>query len=238
MRIAITTVSKEGITLDSRFAAFKEALKTAKSEEVQLLCLPGGYFCAKSEAQVKKTESRVVQEAKRAGVAVAVGIDRSQRETPKKQKASRSSSQYQSFAVAWSPRQHKPERWPQRSSNTTNQWSVSDEDCKRPQTLPVAGEGIEVLACGELFNERIRNSVIARHPYAVVDLSHDGKGFRADRSLMLLAENGMYAFCSTHADMKSAMKRGFAPGGRKISTRETDSIITGEPRIEMKIWEV
>ncbi|MGD0545525.1 MAG: hypothetical protein ABSB65_14040 [Candidatus Acidiferrales bacterium] len=236
MKIATTTVSKEGSS-DARFAAFKEALERAKREEARLLCLPGGYFCVRSDSERKKVESRIVQAAKQAGVAVALGIDRSKGRRTNKKKTSKSNTDYQSFAIAWS-RLQKPETWPQRSSNTTDQWDVPEKDCNRPQTLSVAGKRIEVLACGELFNERIRNSIIDRHPDAVVDLSHDGRGFRADHSMKLLARQGMYTFCCTHANKKGAMKRAFAPGGRKTSTPEANSVITGKPRIEMKICEI
>jgi hypothetical protein len=243
MKIATTTVSKEGFgdptAFESRFAAFKEALEKAKEQGVHLLCLPGGYFCVKSDGERKNAESRIVQAAKQARVAVAIGIDRSQGRKSKKRKFSKSNIQYQSFAVAWSPRQRKLKSWPQRSSDTTDQRDVPEKDCKRSQTLSVAGKRFEVLACGELFNERIKESVIEeRKPYALVDLSHDGKGFRADHSLRLLARKGMHTFCCTHANMEGAMKRGFAPGGRKISTRKTDSVIATSPRIEIKIWEI
>lgn len=236
MKIAITTVSNKG-TFESRFAAFKKALEQAKGQGVDLLCLPGGYFCVKSDAELKRAENRIVQQAKRTGIAIAVGIDRSPSRKPAKKKT-RSNTNYHSFASAWRPRQRYIKSWPQRSVNSEDQWDVSEEDCKRPQTLPVSGKEIEILACGELFNECIRNCVADRHPDAVVDLSHSGRGFRADPALKLLAKKGMYAFCCTHADMKGAMKRGFAPGGDKISTRKTNALITGEPRIEMEFWKI
>jgi hypothetical protein len=232
MRIATNTVSKEGFgdptAFESRFAAFKEALEKAKEQGVQLLCLPGGYFCVKSDAEHKRAESRIVQAAKPTGVAVAIGIDRSQGRKSKKKKSSKSNIQYQSFALAWSPRQQKPETWPQRSSDTTDQWDVPDKDCKRSQTFPVAGKRIEVLACGELFNQRIKKSVVKRKPSALVDLSHDGQGFRADHSLKLLARKGMHTFCCTHANKPSAIKKAFAPGGRRRSTGKPATLLHGD----------
>jgi hypothetical protein len=248
MKIATSTVSYEGYgdsaAFESQFAAFKEALEKAKREGVQLLCLPGGYFWVKSDAEFKNAQNRVVQEARRTGIAIAVGIDYSQTEKSKKEKTRSPSSEslvrtkaLPSFAVAWSPRQHK-KSWRQRSVNSKDQRLVSEQDCKKPQVLRVSGRPIEILTCGELFNECIRDSIIARHPSAVVGLSHIGKGFRANRSLQSLARKGMYTFCCTHANLKGAMKRAFAPGGRKISTRRIDFLTTGEPRIEMKSWAV
>jgi len=248
MKIVTTTVSKDGYrdptAFEFRFAAFKEALELAKGEGIQLLCLPGGYFCVASDAEREKAESQIVEAAKAAGIAVAVGIDCSQQKLPNKGKATTPDTSFlvqtkalPSFAMTWSPQQEK-QIWRQRSTTGRDQRLVSDEDCVRPQTLRVSGENIEILACGELFNERIRNSIIAGHPDAVVDLSHDGQGFRADHSMKLLARQGMHTFCCTHANKKGAMKRAFAPGGGKTSTPEADSVITGKPRIEMKIREI
>ena len=239
MKIATTTVSREGFgdsaAFESRFAAYLEALEKAKANGHQLLCLPGGYFCVGSEAEVEAAKSRIVQEAKRTGIAVAVGIDYPPTNPDTDYLVQ--TRALTSFAVTWSPEQDEPS-WRQRSTNSKNQKFPSGEICAQPQTLLVAGKEIEILSCGELFNERIRNSVIARHPDAVVDLSHNGKGFRAERSLKLLAENDMYSFCSTHATKKGAKKRGFAPGAHKLSTRETDCVTTGVPRIEIKGWEI
>jgi hypothetical protein len=181
MKIAITTVSKEGFgdsaAFESRFVRFKKALEQAKAEGVQLLCLPGGYFCVNSETKLGEAESLIVQEAKRAGVAVALGIDYSQeKEFRTKKKVSPDTEHLvrtqalPSFVVTWTPEQDK-QSWRQRSVNSTDQWCVSEEDCKRPQTLRVSGKEIEILSCGELFNERIRNSIVARRPIAVADLS-------------------------------------------------------------------
>jgi hypothetical protein len=247
MKIAITTVSKDGFgdstAFESRFERFKEALEQVRGEGVQLLCLPGGYFCVKSEAELKEAKSRIVQEAKRAGIAVAVGIDCSQEKNSNKKQTTSPDTEHlvrtqtlPSFVATWSPKHEHI--WRQRSVNSKDQWCVPEKVCKRPQTLHVSGKKIEILACGELFNERIRNSIVAGHPSAVVDLSHDGKGFRADHSLRLLAHKGMYTFCCTHANMKGAIKRGFAPNEDKISTSKTDFVIAGEPRIEMKVWEI
>jgi hypothetical protein len=235
MKMATTTVSRKGfgdsVAFESRFAVYEEALQKGKAAGVQLPCLPGGYFCVESEAGVEKAKSRIVQAARTNGIAVAVGIDCPQ--TNPNTDYLVQTRALTSFAVTWSPEQDD-QVWRQRSVNSKDQFYVSDEDCGRRQTLRVAGKEIEVLSCGELFNKRIRNSIIARHPSAVIDLSHNGKGFRADPSLKLLAEEGMYTFCSTHADQKGAMKRGFAPGGDKISTHEPDFVTTGVPRIEVK----
>ena len=248
MKIGTTTVSCEGYgdsaAFESRFAAFQEALEKAKGEGCELLCLPGGYFCVDSDAAFKEAKSRIVREAKRTGIAVAVGIDYSQAKQSKKKKTTGPNTEYlvrkqalPSFSLTWSP-QEDERSWRQRSVTSRDQWLVSDEACAQLQTVRVSGENTEILTCGELFNERIRNSVISRHPSALIDLSHCGKGFRADRSMRLLARNGMYTFCCTHADMKGAMKRAFFPGGTKKSTRMKDFATTGKPRIETKLWTI
>jgi hypothetical protein len=249
MKIGTTTVSCEGYgdsaAFESRFVAFQETLEKAKGEGCDLLCLPGGYFCVDSDLAFEEATTRIVREAKRRGIALAVGIDYSQAKQSNKKKTTGTTEDLvrkqalPSFSLTWSPQQHE-RRWRQRSVTSRDQWLVSDEACAQSQTLRVSGENTEILTCGELFNERIRNSVVSRHPSALIDLSHNGKGFRADPSLKSLAQagKGMYTFCCTHADMKKAMKRAFAPGGGKQSRRNADAVITGKPRIEMKVWTV
>ena len=98
---------------------------------------------------------------------------------------------------------------------------------------------VEILSCGEIFNKRIRDAIVNRRPkvHAVVDLAHVGEKWRIDPVLRYLANHGMCAFGTSHVNRKNAMKRGFKKGVR-LSTRQTDLIVTGPPRIEMKFWNV
>jgi hypothetical protein len=129
--------------------------------------LPGGYFWVKSGAKFSEAESQIVREAKRTGIAVAIGIDYSQKKQSKKKTRSPNieylvqTQALPSFAVTWSPDQGA-QIWRQRSVSTKDQRFVSEKEYARPQTLHVSGSDIEILSCGELFNERIRNSVIGR----------------------------------------------------------------------------
>jgi hypothetical protein len=41
-----------------------------------------------------------------------------------------------------------------------------------------------------------------------------------------------------NANVKSGMKRGYAAGGKKISSRKVDLLIAGPPRIELKFDDI
>jgi hypothetical protein len=206
MRIATSTVSFDGYrnpataSFEATLETLRETLDEAKHKGVQLLCLPGGYFTVKSEAQLKKAAKRIVAEARKAHIAVAVGVDCADKQSTKrksKRQPNRDNlirkGKLPLFAVAWSPEQSKQETWRQRSVTSKDQWLAPAKSCSEPRTLRVAGKKIEILMCGELFNERIRDGVIRRKPTALVDLSHNGQGFRPDHALRSLAQAGLHA---------------------------------------------
>jgi hypothetical protein len=239
VRVATSTVSRHGYQkpthFDESLRTLTDLLSVAKIGGVQLACLPAGYFCIKSESGLNEAKNRIVSEARTAQIAIAVGIDCVERQSTDIDTLVRTQS-LPSFGLAWCPEEDKINEWRQRSTTSSNQWDVPESVCERSQTFRVADKEVEILMCGELFNERIRKAVTRRRPFAIVDLSHDGRGFRPDRALELLAQRQTYSFCCTHANAKDAMKRAFAPGGRKISSRETDFFTEGKPRIEMKVW--
>lgn len=250
MKIATSTVSREGYGDFSKFRlrweAFKTALRDSKSKGVELLCLPGGYFGVISPAQFETVENDITREAEKERISVAVGIDCTEGHSSGRKTKARPDwdrlvklEKLPSFAALWAPKQQVS--WRQRSVTRRDQWLAPEKACRRSQTLLISDKRIEIITCGDIFNKRIQDAILTRSPKlnAVVDLSHDGKGFRADSALERLAREGKaYSFCCTHADMKGAMKRAFEPGGRKISTRATDVLIPGPPRIEIRIWSI
>lgn len=249
MKIATSTVSRNGFGNPAYFEANLQALRKllaeAKGKGVQLVCLPGGYFSVNSEAQLNEAANRIVAEARKEKIAVAVGIDCVDGQNANKKNKGGTDidslvrkEKLPSFAVAWTPQQGKIEKWRQRSTTSKNQSFAPAKSCARPQALRVAGKRIEILMCGDLFNKLIRKAVRDRQPTALVDLSHVGQGFRPDHALRSLAQEGLYAFCCTHANAKGAMKRAYAPGGTKISSRAVDVLIAGLPRIELKFEDI
>lgn len=225
MRLATSTVSWEGYreptSNNERLKVLPHLLGRLSSIGVELLCLPAGYCCVQSRKSLNELSNRIAGIAAREDIALAVGIDlvKQQRKQRRKQ------DQAEAFSVAWSPDEGRTEPWDQRSVDSEDQWDVSDLLCNRAQTLRVGVARIEILTCGEIFNSRIRGAVLARRPrpHALVDLGHTGVGFRIDKSLENIADEGIPSFCSVHVGQKKAMKRAYAAGGQRISSRSFDN---------------
>ena len=258
MKIATCTVSQEGYEKPSgnnrRLSLLTEVLEYAKRRRISLVCLPAGYLTASSNANRDSLIKKVVKVAKSHGVAIAVGIDVridvDQRRRSKRsiKKQSRKGSQYSLekvqrgslpwFAACWSPKENIVHCWRERSSNSNDQWKISDAVCAEARTLPLGKYGVEVLMCGEVFNERIRNSVLSRRKglIAAVDLGHYSEGFRVFAAMKVLARGRLSTLCSVHTKREKAMKYCYLSGGRKKSTRDFDAKFGLEPRIEVKVW--
>lgn len=254
MKIATCTVSLEGLNKPSgnnrRLSLLAEVLEYVKRRRISLVCLPSGYLTASSNANRDSLIEKVVEVAKSHGVAIAVGIDVDQRRRSKRsiKKQSRKGSQYSLekvrrgslpwFAACWSPKENIVHCWRERSSNSNDQREISDAVCAEARTLPLGKYGVEVLMCGEVFNERIRNSVLSRRKglIAAVDLGHYSDGFRVFAAMQVLARGRLNTLCSVHTKREKAMKYCYLSGGRKKSSRDVDAKFGPEPRIEVKVW--
>jgi hypothetical protein len=77
-----------------------------------------------------------------------------------------------------------------------------------------------------------------KKPKIIVDLIHVGRGFEVHGAMKKLSENGMASACSLHAKSQNSMKRCYIPTAGNVSTRGSDTIIMGPPRIEIKSFEI
>jgi len=224
MKIATCTVSLDGFGDPSgageRIRLFSEVLNEARRLHVDLLCLPGGYLRAKTFSEKDKFSHVIHNEAKKYKIAIAMGID-----VPK------------SFAICWSPNEDILYSWQQRSSTRIDQWNCPAVVCAETRTLPVLNGRVEVLICGEIFNERIRNNILSRKYdlTAVVGLGHKSYRFRVWAGMKKLAEGGLTVMCSVHANRRFAQKYCYTPQG-SLSTPVPDITFPGPPRLELKLW--
>lgn len=244
MKIATCTVSLEGFGdpswADKHLSLLTEVLNESRDLQVDMLCLPGGYLMANSISERDKFSHIIRNEAKKYKIAIAIGIDT---DTKIKKDPSQDWSyrikQYTLpwFAICCSPNNNVLHTWRQRSVTSNDQWNSSDVVCAEVRALPVLKRYVEVLMCGEIFNERIRNNIIARkrNPAAVVDLGHIARGFRVWAGMKKLSQGGLNVLCSAHANKKKAMKYCYTASGCK-STRSFDRIFHGPPRLELKVW--
>lgn len=246
MLLAIATVTRHAKG-DERDRVFLQALREANRKGVELLVFPGGYFRTSSVRGVCDKASVIASQAKRYKIAVAVGVDADPKKSSTKgtgKKVGKSSEErikrqtLSSFVVSWSSESGK-RYWRQRSTTSKDQKLAPDKACARTQEIKVSDRRAEILSCGEIFNERIKDAIVNRTPkvHLIVDVAHKGEKWRIDRTLKFFADREIPAFGASHVNRKDAMKRGFKKG-TKLSTRATDHVIVGPPRIEMKFWRV
>lgn len=195
---------------------------------------------ANSISERDKFSHIIRNEAKKYKIAIAISIDTDTKITkdPSQDRSYRI-KQYTLpwFAICWSPNEDIIHFWRQCSITRRDQWYSSDDVCAKVRSILVLNRHVEVLVCGEIFNERIRNNIISRKDNlaAVVDLGHTASGFRVWAGMKKLSQGGLNALCSVHAKKKHAMKYCYTPRGRK-STSSFDRHFHGPPYIELKVW--
>ena len=244
MKIATCTVSLDGFanpsSANERISLLSMVLSESRDLQVDLLCLPGGYLMANSTSERDKFSHAIRNEAKKYKIAIAIGIDTDTKiNKDPSQDWSYWIKQYTLpwFAICWSPNENILHIWRQRSVTGKDQFNSSDDVCAEVRALPVLNRRVEVLMCGEIFNERIRKNIISRkgNLAAAIDLGHTAAGFRVWAGMKKLAQAGLNVLCSVHANKKNAMKYCYTPSGSK-STRSFDRRFHGPPHLELKMW--
>lgn len=244
MKIATCTVSLDGFGnpkwTDRRLRLLSVVLNKSRELKVDLLCLPGGYLIAKSDSLINEIVDAVCRESKKHKFAIAIGIDRKNKKKWSKNKLLNKMIKKNIlpwFAICWSPNEGMPHLWRERSTTSTNQRECSVSVCAERRTLIVANRYVEVLICGEIFNERIRNNLLSRKDdlTAVVDLGHTSAGFRVWAGMKKLAQGGLTVLCSVHAKKHLARKYCYTRRGCE-STSVPDETFSGPPRLELKVW--
>lgn len=243
MKIATCTVSLDGFREPSRsvdrLRVLSEVLSDSQTFKVDLLCLPGGYLMARSISERDEFSQIIRNEAKQHWIAVAIGIDidASIKHLKKESLNMIKKNTLPSFAICWSPNENILHSWRQRSITSEDQGYCSNDVCAEERILPVRDGRVEVLMCGEIFNERIRNNILSRKDdlSAVVDLGHTSAGFRVWAGMKKLAERGLTVLCSVHANRIRAQKYCYTSKSCK-STHIPDKTFPGPPRLELKLW--
>ena len=243
MRVATCSVSMEGYGSSSgnptRMKLMEETLKGAKGLSCDIVCFPGGYFSVQSDSKRDELAAQAVDLAKSMEIGLAVGIDCK----PKDMSIDKSRNIRQAtlpwYAVCWSPYEDTLHCWGQRSITSRDQWLAPETRCRDRQTLPFGNKGVEILMCGEIYNERIRDSIVRRRYdlFVVADLAHAACGFRVFQPMEILARQGVGSVCSCHAERFDAMKQRYWAGGSKQSVRRSDLRTGYFPTLGLKVWE-
>lgn len=242
MKLVATTVGRkrpdDASWNDTRFKSGKQALIRASNLGADILVLPGGFFTARSSDSREAIARRFIAEAEQIGITVVFGVDEISKNVKTDHEYLRRGQLLPYYGYAWSPTDGIIHCWQQRSSTRGNQWFTHISYCQELRQLKIGDEVIEILMCGEIFNERIRNS-LTKHgpePKVVADVAHVGSGFRVFQGMKKLADLGIPSVCSVHAQSENAMKHCYLPGKGSASSRKSDAVVYGVPRIELKLW--
>jgi hypothetical protein len=213
---------------------FRDVLDRLGDSRTAFFALPAGFLYAPDWATLTTLADEVVCRAEEARLAVAVGIDLNPAALPDSMRLGAGLS---AFTIGWSLTSGR-HLWVQRSSSSANHHRAGDAECSQHRVLEVAGGSIGVLLCGEIFNPRIRTSVLRQGTKVVVDLGHVSRGFRVFSGMKILTRGGVDScLCSVHAG-PWAQKYCYSTGAISRSTHSFDFVIGSAPRIEVRSWQL
>ncbi len=190
LRVCTTVVPIEGsgeVKDNARRIALYGAL-LAKAGD--LLVLPAGFLALKDEAKRLELVEPLFALAKTAGVAVAFGIDIVGR-TKK--------GLLPSFMATWSPSFPHLQLFRQRSRTSVDAAAMTDEAVRGNRIMVVKGHYVAPIACGELFNARIRAGIADCQPVCAVISAHTASGARHWAGQAALAKLNVASLRSVHA---------------------------------------
>ena len=230
MKVAVTNVGskapepEDATKNKSRLNAGKQAMEIAISLQADIFVLPGGFLVSKNSESRQKLADSLIDKARSLEIAVAFGVD------------DYDAKNIGAYGFAWSPTEDISHCWKQRSSTSKDKIPLSL--CEDVHLLRIGSGLVGVLICGEIFNKDIVAALNKKKPKIVVDLIHVGQGFEVHGAMKKLSENGIASACSLHAKSQNSMKRCYIPTTGNVSTRNSDTIIMGPPRIELKSFEI
>lgn len=248
MKIAIATVSRQGYSHvggnRDRLDLLARAVEALDGQGVDLLCIPAGFFMAESMKNLQEIAG-AISELVGGSLNLVLGFD-----LIEKDHSLGWLMEIEGYSLPWFVMGFHSDGtctppWRQRSMTSENQAKAHDVICKEKRSMALGDKQIEVLACGEIFNERIRSSVLSRGVDVVVDLAHTMGGYRVWGPLRKLAGAGLHSFCCGHADVVEVKKWYFAPsesGWVDRSTKYTDIHVKAGGldglRMEVKSWDI
>lgn len=248
MRIVTMTVGIDGYRrLEGRASVNRrsyadEAITWVDRTGGGLIVFPSGYLRARDAAEAAVIARDIAVAHRTADVAVVMGIDACP--PSKASKASRdaevASASLPFFVAAWTAGSIRVVVRRQRSTTGKNYKLMPG----RPKTLAAhgvtfGGQSVEILSCGEGFNQYLRDEIAKRDPAptALVLPAHWAHGLRHWQALKYSSETlGLPAFCSVHTTNGNGLKQAWVPPGRNIGTGRSVHQVGSEPRLELAEW--
>jgi hypothetical protein len=215
----VTTVGRIGPEDEEqnqqRLRAGERALEKAAELGSQLIALPAGFFTARSSLARDNIAQALISKARKLGIATVFGVDEDSKALSEDWVPAVRSEALPFCVFAWSPSENAIHSWRQRSITSEDQRWAPDSSCKEARLLRIGGGEVGILICGEIFNQRIRNSLANRspRPKVIVDVTHVGSGFRVWQGMKQLAELSLTSVCSVHVQREYAVKYCHDPKG-------------------------
>jgi hypothetical protein len=242
MKIVMTTVGRKGPGGEGengdRLRSAEAAIVKAANIRAAAIAFPGGFFSTNDEGTRKTLSEKLIGIARKSNIAVIFGIDQQTKIVSEDWIILKKGLMLPYYGYGWSPNEDIVHCWAQRSSDSNNQWWASDERCNDVRVIRVGNDAVGILMCGEIFNERIRNSS-AKYlpkPKLIVDVAHIGQRFRVWQGMKKLADLGLSSVCTVHAQREYARKYCYIPGKGNMSTSTPDDSVSWPIRIELKSW--
>jgi hypothetical protein len=233
----ITTIVQEDIWGNkNRLDILDELFEICTKQSAKLLCLPGGYFSnLQSYNAIKEFSRGVIKKARKYNVAITFGIDLISTSTINSKNKDRTFRPLY-HVVCWSP--DKPRTmniWKQRSSTPKNAKDVSSRAVNEDRTFKVNGKRIGVIACGEIYNDRIIRQTTQNNPVdALIVHSHGaGGGFNRIGRTIRRHQLTIPCFISVNANSHTT-NYGFDSGGDKTNPMVSKSL----EFIDMYTWKI
>lgn len=205
MKLLQTIVSRAGFRdpsmNDARTALLRRMLSDVRSEQVDLVILPGGYWSVRSEKAIDGIVTAASGIAEGFEVAIIAGADVWDG-TMQKSGNGKSKSEplpFWGFAAGnVAAESGQPALWKQSSSTSADAADVADEAVPgRDRVVRVKGCRVGTLICGELFSWRARESMASLGLDLAVDLGHVSMGTGVTRAMENISRNGRCAVAHT-----------------------------------------
>lgn len=239
MQIVTTTVDPSTLRRPqanaARIAAAHDVIASVAGR-ASLLVLPAGYLRAEvgaTEDVIRAVAKPVVDRARRAGLAIVLGVDACGDGWADRADVGRlvERQALPMWAVAWAPGTRE-RIWRQRSTSSANARRCEPAVALERRTLNVRGRRVEVVIGGEGFNADLRAAIGARAAEleAVVLLAHTAAGARHWQVQRYFStSHGLPVVRSVHSldgpGEVQAARGGPAPRGHALEVR------AGPPRI-------
>ncbi|MBN2713159.1 MAG: hypothetical protein JXR97_12125 [Planctomycetes bacterium] len=215
-------------------------LRQATRWNADAVIFPAGYFTVTRESETTGLLEPIFRMARKAGIAVAVGVDQAKANRLTVAGLGRVVRNYDlpCFLYTYEPDEDRYQVWRQRSGTSENAYAqlASDWLVKESRSIMVKGCRIEFIFCGEIYDDRIIAGIVNRKPSVAVCTGHMAMS-RFGRTLKRLLPTGLNLLLSEHRNAWNGLH--FAVSRKKdISIRGGLLVWDDYLWSELRLWEI